>query len=70
MSERNVELENRADPRAHIESIRAQIASMGANDAEISELDGIVAELTRGKMLPEKAVEQAEQILARKMGYH
>ena len=47
--------------------IRGEVYSMGANEAEIPDIDSIIDRLKSGKLAPEKALEEAHAIQARKM---
>ncbi len=50
--------------------IRQNIAMMGGNDAEFSQLNDIHQSLRKGRITPEDALLEAEKIEASKMDYH
>jgi hypothetical protein len=53
-----------------IKSIIGEVHTMGANDSEIPELQGIIEELGLGNITPEDAIIKAGQIRERKTEYH
>ena len=58
------------DPAAEILSIRNEIAAMGANDREASDIAQILSDLNEGKITGKEAIESAQKIKANKLDYH
>ena len=56
--------------KGKIESIRAEIAAMGANDSEFHNLDEILHGMAAGSISPAEAVAEAEALEANKNDYH
>ena len=55
-----------ASPQTVIEEIRGQLYSMGANDSEMPEIDGLLKALETNLITAEQAVKKAREILAEK----
>jgi soluble cytochrome b562 len=66
----SVALENINAALAEIESIRGEISQMGANDAEMSQIDLVVNKLNKGELKACEAVESVIQIRDSKNAYH
>lgn len=58
------------EARQHIEAVRAQIASMGANDSEFEALNGIIEQLEDRLITPQEAVDRANGVRDSKQSYH
>jgi len=58
------------DARQYIEAVRMQIAQMGANDSEFSDLDKIIRQLEDGEITPLQAMQQADGLRDSKQSYH
>jgi len=58
------------EARQHIEAVRAQIASIGANDSEFDVLDGIIEALEDQRITPQEAVDRANGVRDSKQSYH
>ena len=58
------------EARQHIEAVRAQVASMGANDSEFEALNGIIEELEDRTISQQEAVNRANGVRDGKKSYH
>jgi hypothetical protein len=56
--------------RQHIEAVRGEIASMGANDSEFESLNTIIEELNNRIISPQEAVNRANGVRDSKQSYH
>ena len=56
--------------RQHIESVRAEVAQMGANDSEFSSLNQIISDLEDRIITPEEAISRANKVRDSKQSYH
>ena len=58
------------DARQHIEAVRSEIMSMGANDSENESLDQVIVKLEDGDITSTEAMQQADAIRDSKQSYH
>lgn len=56
--------------RQHIEAVRGEIASMGANDSEFESLSTIIEELEDRIISPQEAINKANGVRDSKQSYH
>ena len=66
----NPQENKRVDVRNEIMGIRGEIAAMGGNDSEISEIDTILLRLGKGECSQSEALRQAREIRDRKSSDH
>lgn len=66
----NLENIQQNDPISVIQGIRQQIYSMGANDAEFSILDNIMARWQKHELTDSEAIKQAQGVMDAKQDYH
>lgn len=58
------------NPLAEIMSIKSQIHALGANDAELGQIDQILKLIIGKELTPEEGVTEARKILEGKQDYH
>lgn len=61
---------NKDDAKNEIEGIRELIYMMGANDYEFDAIKNILDRLENGRVEPDKAIEEAREIMGSKQNYH
>ncbi|MDA8596941.1 hypothetical protein N9L26_01250 [Candidatus Pacebacteria bacterium] len=59
-----------AQASVQIETLRADISTMGANDSEFDALNSIQEQLRQSVITPEEAVRQATGVKESKQDYH